>query len=486
MVKFRIRFGTSVVSEFSQCFSRGNSFALSRRRHNTFPVRERVRPTPSVKKKVRRREEAEEQLKNQRTSLTEEPSSVWEDSGKMVSWVTSCWIYLWIFVQSAKLSVDSASPTHYTIHSNKVKFDQAMEDCSPGVLTTLATEQEVTNVLGLISKLVLPQSNFTFWVGLKKAKDKCVVPTLPLRGFSWIEDDSEDSQGNHWAKEPQDSCTSVRCVVLQGESDGLSVTRWGLIPVTCRDSSVHQFICKRRDRPTRPMSEDRMSTIKPTALEPVTHEVKLAEPEPPETKPNHPMQEPEPETNLNFETKPEPDPGLHSGSGVGSNLCQHPVIPRMRSLRPDSTNRIQVECWSTYQLDLYCRGRPAVWRLLDDSPANLTILCQPCSDGFQKDASGNCVDLDECTSAPCRHTCLNTEGSYRCVCSDEDGKHHDEDSPTCTRRVTLKDGGSLSGILIPVLVSVAALVVLVVVVAVTVKCCLKNKISMKNEESIQI
>lgn len=160
-------------------------------------------------------------------------------------------------------------------------------------------------------------------------------------------------------------------------------------------------------------------------------------------------------------------------------MCQHPHIPSARSLilDPDNSSRILVECWSSVQLELRCLGRPAVWRLMDDSPANFTTICDPCEDGFQKDTSGNCVDVDECGGggAPCRHTCLNTAGSYRCVCSDENGKHRDEDSPVCTDTAVTGDSSSLSGILIPVLVAVSALVVLVVLVAVTVKCSLMRR-----------
>uniref|UniRef100_A0A8D3EE86 Uncharacterized protein n=1 Tax=Scophthalmus maximus TaxID=52904 RepID=A0A8D3EE86_SCOMX len=287
--------------------------------------------------------------------------------------------------------------------STQLSFDRASEVCSPGVLATLATEQEVADVLRLVSRSLPPQNEFSFWVGLKKPKNKCVVPTLPLRGFRWTEDDSEESQVILWAKEPQDTCTTVRCAALQGRVHGSTVQRWGLVPVTCRNTSVHQFICKLRDRRMGPTSEDRVTPDTPAAPEPVT----------------------------------EP-PGL------------------------------QVECWSTVQLELHCRGRPAAWHLLDDSLANFTSVCQLCSDGFTKDVSANCVDIDECSGAPCRRTCVNTEGSFRCVCSDENGKQHDEGSAACSLTVTVDD----AGVLVPVLVAVAVLVVLVVVVAVTVKCCL--------------
>uniref|UniRef100_A0A3B4Y119 C-type lectin domain-containing protein n=1 Tax=Seriola lalandi dorsalis TaxID=1841481 RepID=A0A3B4Y119_SERLL len=302
--------------------------------------------------------------------------------------------------QCVLVSADLASLPNYTIHHTKVNFDQAKENCSPNVLTTLATEQEATEILRLISRSVLPESEFIFWVGLRKAKNECVVPALPLRGFKWAKDGSEESQVSRWMKEPQSTCTTVRCAALQVLFNQSAVTWWGLIPVTCKNS--YQFICKL----TRRTAEDRRTTTT------------LAAPEPPK----------------------------------------------------------HVECWSYIPLELHCWGHPAVWHFVDDSPANFTTICLPCSDGFHKDASANCVDIDECTSgARCRHTCLNTEGSYRCICSDENGKHHDEGSPACTDTMATDDNSTLTGILIAVAITVVVLVVLVVVILVAVKYCLMRR-----------
>ncbi|XP_077600128.1 thrombomodulin [Stigmatopora nigra] len=38
-----------------------------------------------------------------------------------------------------------------------------------------------------------------------------------------------------------------------------------------------------------------------------------------------------------------------------------------------------------------------------------------CEVGFQI-TGGSCVDMDECSSAPCEHECRNTPGSYKCSC----------------------------------------------------------------------
>lgn len=441
----------------------------------------------------------------------------------MESWFWFCWISLLTLFRN--VSSDPTSPPRYTLHHTRVSFDRALQHCSPGVLASLSTQQELSDVLRLVTEAAptLHQNQFTFWVGLRKVKNECVVPTLPLRGFKWTEDGREDSQVSRWAEEPQETCTTVRCAAVKGELNGSTVASWGLIPVSCRNT--YQFICKLRNRETsmRPEPESEQVTPEPESdtPEPDTPEPEQtppvptpAKPELPKPEPKLPTRGPKPETFLTPETElqksdlnpgsdpaptpahgpdlaarpapapgsdPAPDPAPGSAPAPGSDLCKRPGINGSRSYRLDHTNssRIVVECWSSAPVELVCSGRPAVWRLLDDSPANFTTVCVPCEDGFQKDASGTCVDVDECGGKPCRHMCLNTVGSFSCFCSDENGKHHDEDSPECA--------DMSNRILIPVLVAVAALVVLVVVIAVTVKCCLmrrSKKRAMKKAEKM--
>lgn len=49
-----------------------------------------------------------------------------------------------------------------------------------------------------------------------------------------------------------------------------------------------------------------------------------------------------------------------------------------------------------------------------------------CKDGY-KMTGDQCVDVDECVSAPCEHICTNTPGSYKCSCYD--GYKEDPTSP---------------------------------------------------------
>ena len=39
------------------------------------------------------------------------------------------------------------------------------------------------------------------------------------------------------------------------------------------------------------------------------------------------------------------------------------------------------------------------------------------------------IDIDECSSSPCNHTCTNTVGSFVCSCND--GYELDDDGTTC-------------------------------------------------------
>ncbi|KAK9534289.1 hypothetical protein VZT92_009344 [Zoarces viviparus] len=447
----------------------------------------------------------------------------------MESWF--CWIHLVILLRN---TWSSSSPPRYTIHQSLLSFDLAGESCSPGVLTTLATELEVADVLGIVSESMpaLDGLDFTFWVGLRKVKNECVVPTRPLRGFKWTKDGSEDSQVSRWAEEPQLTCTTVRCAALKGEWDGSRVTRWGLIPISCKSS--YQFICKLRDRetgppkpaapgPPKPADPESQKPADPEPQKPADPEPqkpadpesqKPADPEPQKPADPEPQKPADPESQKPADPEPQkpaaaeppkhatpakpeprpatqkpeaanPEPGLPSletetglerqGPDPGSDSCQHPLITSARSISLVNSSRIQVQCWSLEQdlVELRCSGRPAVWRLLDDSPADFTTVCRLCDSGFRKDASGTCVDVDECSSALCRFSCLNTVGSFQCFCSDDD--EDDKNSPACTETTTTTTVPG--GVLMPVLVvaAVLAAVLLVVVVIVMVKCCLTRR-----------
>lgn len=333
------------------------------------------------------------------------------------------------------VSSDLSSHPKYSLSNSKASFDQAMMNCRPGVLPSVATQQERQEIFQLLSKSKPFQENITVWVGLRKSKHECSTDGQPLRGFKWVENGNQASAIN-WLEEPKLTCTGLLCGALRQQQVQSEVT-WGLIPTSCKPP--YHFICKGSDVHTELQLKTSPTTSKPDSTT---------------FRPNVP-------------TTSEPE------------SCEHkdPKHPRIRFLMADSSdgNKVLVECWSAIKLDLFCSGVPAVWRVLDGSPANFSIICQKCEEGFQKDSSGFCVDVDECsTGKPCQHTCQNTEGSYRCVCADEQDSSCEEVAPATS------DKKSLSHILIPVLAVVAVLLVILVIVGV-VKCCLKRRKKMKTK-----
>lgn len=375
----------------------------------------------------------------------------------------------WISACSLLIGCVWAVPPRYSVHRQPVNFDTATKACYPGALTTLATEKELAAVLSLISQ-DQDQDPFTFWIGLRIVKEKCVEASSPLRGFSWVQDNSEESEVSRWAEEPEPTCLSDRCGVLRGVLNMSQVADWGLAAVKCK--STYQYICKTRGgfgtQTAATASPAPEPSPKPRGQDLPRTEPPGQESEPEPQQPEATGEESEPET-YGPELQPEPKPesqtplpltpysehnldlvhsaGLDPGSDPDSNLldppgCKKPHVPRARFLSQDPEHpfRLWVECWPGQRVQILCSGRPHSWHLLNGSPANFSSVCRPCDRGFYPDGAGNCVDVDECegggAGGRCIHGCVNTMGSYRCTCLDQNGQLQ-EDLALCSGSVTL-------------------------------------------------
>lgn len=180
-----------------------------------------------------------------------------------------------------------------------------------------------------------------------------------------------------------------------------------------------------------------------------------------------------------------------------------------------------ITCSSGVEFTLKCSNN-LFWNVEGDENSDVSQLCLQCNSGYRRDASGNCVDINECqASNPCKHTCLNTDGSYKCFCP------HNEDSDACGEsttpttnlqnndvrptdsdvrgksRVIESDGvsrnetaveiedqdGDISNIVVPLIIALLIFVVLLVIVAAIVKGCLRRrsaKLAQKKTETVAL
>ncbi|KAI4793272.1 hypothetical protein KUCAC02_032834 [Chaenocephalus aceratus] len=288
-----------------------------------------------------------------------------------------------------------ASPSLFSLHPSPAIFSVAEAACPSGRLASLSSDQEVSAVLNLVSG----SNGSVFWIGLRKVKDACVDPGLPLRGFSWTGGGSRAPQVIRWPGAPGD---------------------------------LHHLTLRRHQaEPDR----DQRDQLGPDSRQ---------------------LQEQKPPTSVKA--------GGHHGD---------PLPPRGQQ-DPGSGG---VLVWSAAGLGLL--GPPPC--LAPDGRICGPTRAPPASSVSQASSEPgpeDCEDIDECSggAGPCRTSCLNTPGSYRCFCIDDAGESHAEDLPVCAPTL---------GLLFPLLVAMAVLVVLVVVVAVTVALCMRRKRAMKNKEGYE-
>ncbi|XP_028637985.1 C-type lectin domain family 14 member A [Grammomys surdaster] len=126
----------------------------------------------------------------------------------------------------------SASGACYSLHHATIKRRAAQEACSlrGGTLSTVHSGSELRAVLLLLRAGPGPgggSKDLLFWVALERSVSRCTLEREPLRGFSWLHSDSEDSEDSTlpWVEEPQLSCTVRKCAALQA-TRGVEPAGW--------------------------------------------------------------------------------------------------------------------------------------------------------------------------------------------------------------------------------------------------------------------
>lgn len=126
----------------------------------------------------------------------------------------------------------SASGACYSLHHATFKRRAAEEACSlrGGTLSTVHSGSELQAVLLLLRAGPGPgggSKDLLFWVALERSISQCTQEKEPLRGFSWLHPDSEDSEDSTlpWVEEPQRSCTVRKCAALQA-TRGVEPAGW--------------------------------------------------------------------------------------------------------------------------------------------------------------------------------------------------------------------------------------------------------------------
>lgn len=339
-------------------------------------------------------------------------------------------------------AVVCAGTACYSAHRDRLSFEEAQLHCSRngGNLATVRTEEEAGHVQRLLAQLLQPRVPLAtrsgkFWIGLEREKGKCIQPSLPLKGFSWV-GGGEDTLYANWHKEPKGTCISRRCVslLLDPSLPSLSsyLAKWSEGPCGSPGSpgnSIEGFVCKFSFKGMcRPLSlggPGQVNYITPfhatsSSLEAVPYAslANVACDDGDKRKQDFLCREKAADV---FDW------------GITGPLCVSPE-------HGCSFNNggCQQDCFEGGDGSFRCGCRPG-FRLLDDlvtcasrdpcssSPCRGMATCVPgplgknytchCPQGFQLDSTQrDCVDVDECQDSPCAQECVNTPGGFHCQC----------------------------------------------------------------------
>ncbi|XP_074065429.1 complement component C1q receptor [Macrotis lagotis] len=332
----------------------------------------------------------------------------------------------------------------YTAHWGKLSAAEAQLACSTngGNLATVKSEEEAQHIQEALAQLPdkeAPGRAIKFWIGLQRDKSKCMDPSHPLKGFSWVGGAGNTTYSN-WYKEPMSTCISKRCASLLVELSSSSLAAAHSVP------KWSEGLCGSHGSPGRNIE----GYVCKFSFKGMCHPVALGGPG--EVTYTTPFGA----TSTSLAAVP-----FASAANVncedGGEKRSHYLVCKERSpnlfdwgtpgpfcTSPNhgcafNNGGCQQECLEGGDGSFLCGCRPG-FRLLDDlvsciprdpchpNPCRGKAKCRPggghgqhhecqCPPGFKPTPNRlDCDDVDECSIFPCAHTCVNTAGSFYCTC----------------------------------------------------------------------
>ncbi|KAM6915102.1 thrombomodulin-like [Xenentodon cancila] len=329
----------------------------------------------------------------------------------------------------------------FTVFRDASSFKTAQSQCSDAGGHLMTVRSSVSHD---VLQILLGNLTGRFWIGLHLLSG-CPDDSVGLKGFQWVTKDSE-SDFTNWLPSFNRSCSSSRCVSVSTEED----FQWMQTPC---DERAAGFLCENSfselckglavapgetvsyETPLGFTVEDLLfappgsvATRMPSEttsicfsqlwlLAPWSCEINKGGCEykcavDPKKVPScycPPGQTVNPANKVSCEQQDTDDPCLALG-------CQHDCYKNGDAYVCTCDNGFQLAEDGKSCVDFNdCadnRQCPGDRFTCVNTPGSFQCVCKV---GY-KMSGGQCVDVDECDSAPCEHICSNTPGSYRCSC----------------------------------------------------------------------